>query len=101
MPSHEESWQLAEIARNLIDFRHEFRNFVNEVVRKDVYSANMASIQMQLDSISKENKRLEEEMERERQEKVADRRETRKALVTAALSVAVAVIVLIMEIVIK
>lgn len=93
--------RLAEIARNIADFRQEFRAFTGEVVRKDVYSAHMAAIQMQLDRLAKENSQLELDMERERQEKTADRREVRKALLTASLSVVVAVLVLIAEIVIK
>lgn len=93
--------RLAEIARNIADFRLEFRAFTTEVVRKDVYTAHMAAIQMQIDRLDRENGQLEQEMERERQEKAADRREVRKALLTASLSVVVAVLVLIAEIMIK
>lgn len=94
MPSHEEeTWRLAEIARNL-DFRHEFRQFTNEVVRKDVYSAHMVSVQLQIDTLKGELKSMLEE-------KASDRREVRKAFITAALSVAVATIMLIMQVVIK
>lgn len=95
MPVHDEDIpRLAEIARTLTDFRAEFRNAMTEVVRKDVYSAHMASMQLQLDTLREEIRRILEERN-------SDRRETRKAFITAGLSVAVAVIMLIVQFAIK
>lgn len=102
MPNHDEDIpRLAEIARTLADFRNEFRNAMSEVVRKDVYGANMASTQMQIDNLKLENKRLTEDMERERQDRAGDRREVRKAMLTAVFSGVVAVGLLLLEVVIK
>lgn len=102
MPNHDEDTpRLAEIARTLADFRNEFRNVMSEMVRKDVYGANMASIQMQIDGLKAENKRVVEDMERERLDRASDRREVRKAMLTAVFSGVVAVGLLLLEVVIK
>jgi hypothetical protein len=104
--------RLSEIARTLSDFRHEFRAAMTEVVRKDVYGAHMSGVQLQIDNLAKENKRLADEIEREskwlleeierdRVERATDRREVRKAFLTASLSVVVALILLVVQLVIK
>jgi hypothetical protein len=100
--------RLAEIARTLSDFRMEFRNFSTEVVRKDVYGAHMASIQLQMDALGRDNKRLSDELDKEREERQKDRhdRETdrrsfRNVGVGAALSAVVAIIVMIMGLLVK
>lgn len=108
----DDAFTLAEIARTLKDFRLEFRNFSVDVVRKDVYTAHLSNIQMQMDALARDNKRLADEvergdrrlsetMERDRQEKANDRREVRKAVWSAGLSLMVAIVVLFLEIVIK
>lgn len=86
--------RLAEIARTLADFRNEFRSAMSEVVRKDVHSAQMASVQLQIDMLT-------EAAERERTDKAADRRAVRNAGLSATLSVGVAIVMLIIELVIK
>lgn len=86
--------RLAEIARTLADFRNEFRSAMSEVVRKDVHSAQMAAVQLQIDMLT-------EAAERDRSDKTADRRAVRNAGVTAALSVGVAILMLIIQLVIK
>jgi len=93
--------RLAEISRTLSDFRNEFRSAMLEVVRKDVYSAHMASIQLQLDMQAQESKRLAEQLERDRTDKATDRRAVRNAGLSATLSVGVAIIMLVIELVIK
>lgn len=95
MPMHDEDIpRLAEIVRSLTDFRHEFRTFTGEVVRKDVYSAHMTQIQMQIDILNKEHARMTEQRE-------ADRRQVRNAFMTAAGSIVVMVITLITQMMIK
>lgn len=102
MPTHDEDVpRLAEIARTLADFRNEFRNAMSEMVRKDVYQAHMMNMQMQIDNLSKENKRISEDLDRERTDKVTDRREIRKALLAAVLSGAVAVGMFVLNMLIK
>lgn len=67
---------------------------MSEVVRKDVHSAQMASVQLQIDMLT-------EAAERERTDKAADRRAVRNAGLSATLSVGVAIVMLIIELVIK
>jgi len=51
--------------------------------------------------VERGDRRLSETMERDRQEKANDRREVRKAVWSAGLSLMVAIVVLFLEIVIK
>lgn len=102
MPTHDEDVpRLAEIARTLADFRAEFRNAITDMVRKDVYSAHMASMQLQIDSVKAENKRLSEELEKDRTDRANDRRSLRNVTVGAILSTVVAIVVLILEVLVK
>lgn len=94
MPHDEDAVSLGEIVRTIGDFRHEFRNFTTEVVRKDVYSANMAQIQLQIDNLNKQHQRMLEERE-------SDRRQVRNAFLTAGSSIVIMVITLILNILIK
>lgn len=61
--------RLAEIARTLQDFRYEFRDAMNAMVRKDVYLADMRTFEAKLETIFAENKRLNFELEKERNER--------------------------------
>lgn len=90
----EDTPRLGEIARTLADFRHEFRTFTDQVVRKDVYNAHMASVQLQMDT-------LKAALHQMLEEKASDRREVRKALFTAIFSVITAVVVMVLQLVIK
>lgn len=94
MPHDEDAIRTGEIVRTLSDFRHEFRNFTTEVVRKDVYSAHMAQVQLQIDTLNKELLRLMEERQ-------ADRRQVRNAFLTAGSSIVVMVASVIVQILVK
>lgn len=85
---------LGEIVRTLNDFRHEFRNFAAEVVRKDVYSAHMAHMQLQIDNLNKAHHRMLEERD-------SDRRQVRNAFLTAGSSIVVMVVTLVLQILVK
>lgn len=61
--------RLAEIARTLQDFRYEFRDAMNSVVRKDVYMADMRTLETRLEAVVSENRRLGIELEKERTER--------------------------------
>lgn len=64
--------RLAEIARNLQDFRSEFRSWKSGVVSKDVYEANMRTLETRIEAIVLENKRISQELERERTERIQE-----------------------------
>lgn len=93
--------RLAEIARTISDFRAEFRSAISDMVRKDVYTAHMASVQLQMDSLKQEIKRLDLELEKDQSDRVSDRRSLRNVTVGAILSTVVAIIVLILEVLVK
>lgn len=102
MPTFEEdSPRLAEIFRNLTDFRNEFRSVIVDMVRKDVYSAHMASMQLQIDNLGRDNKRLAEEFEKYRNDQENDRRSLRNVAIGAVLSTVVAIIVLVLQLLLK
>jgi hypothetical protein len=102
VPTHDEDIpRLAEIARTLSDFRAEFRSAITDMVRKDVYSAHMASMQLQIDALKQDNRGLREELEKDRSDLANDRRSLRNVTVGAILSTVVAIVVLILEVLVK
>jgi hypothetical protein len=100
--------RLAEIARTLTDFRAEFRSVTQDMVRKDVYSAHMTAVQLQIQTLEKENRRVAEDMDREIQRisseinnDRSDRRSIRNIALSAVLSSILAIIVIGVEIILK
>lgn len=64
---------VAELARFIQDFRNEFRSAVETMVRKDVYAANLATMEAKLHtmevkmaSVQTENMRLDAELKSDR-----------------------------------
>lgn len=87
MPAFEEDGpKLAEIARTLSDFRHEFRDAVSKMVRADVYVADMRTMDVKMNSLIQDNLRLNEQLKDERN----DRRTLRNLAIGALLSALVA-----------
>lgn len=67
MPDNQDDTpRLVEIARTLSDFRNEFRDAMNGMVRKDVYASDTRTIEAKIDTVISENKRLNAELEKER-----------------------------------
>lgn len=52
--SDDEAPRLAELARFIQDFRNEFRSAVETMVRKDVYAANLATMEARLTTLQAE-----------------------------------------------
>ncbi len=83
MPSYEEDApRLAEIARNLQDFRSEFRVTVGGLLSKEVYESDKRAMQLQIDTLTRDNKNLQADIERDR----ADRRSLRNLAISAVLT---------------
>lgn len=61
--------KIAELGRFMVDFRSEMREALNQVVRKDVYAANLQALEMKIESVASENRRLSQELEKERSER--------------------------------
>lgn len=64
--------KIAELGRFMADFRSEVREALNQVVRKDVYAANLAALEIKIESVIAENRRLSQDLERERTERIQD-----------------------------
>jgi hypothetical protein len=99
----DEAPRLAEIARSITDFRNEFREAVATMVRRDVYAAEMRTIEVRLAALATEIsrieregnaevKRVDEEMERDRQERRAQRNIIFGTGLTAAASLAIIIL---------
>jgi len=79
--------RMAEVVRIVTDFRAEFREAMNTVVRKDVYMANMDTLRAEMAIIKAENARLDAELRQDRLERSRDlteRRNLRTGLILAA-----------------
>lgn len=89
MPLHEDDGpKLAEIARTLSDFRHEFRDAVSKMVRGDVYVADMRTMEVRMSAIVQDITRLDKQQQDDR----ADRRSLRNITLTALVGVLVSMI---------
>lgn len=100
--------RLAEIARTLSDFRSEFRDAVSGMVRRDVYIAEMRTLEVKIEGLFQENKRLERdiieetkrldtEIERDR----GERRSIRNQIIGVGLTAALSIILLILQAVVR
>jgi hypothetical protein len=86
MPTPDDDMSLREIARTLSDFRQEFRSQVAQLVRADVYRAELGAVVARVAA-------LEKEREREEADHKADQRQRTGAFIMAAASLVVALIV--------
>lgn len=100
--------RLAEIARSLQDFRSEFRTWKSGVVSKDVYEANMRTIETRIEAVTQENRRLNMELEKERTERArqlekeqTERRTSNGKILFAMLGAALSLLVGFVQVVAK
>lgn len=85
MPSADDDMSLREIARTLADFRLEFRSQVAQLVRADVYRAELAAVVARIAA-------LEKAAERDEADRTASQRQRTGAIIMAAASLVVALI---------
>lgn len=85
MPTQDDDMSLREIARTLSDFRQEFRSQVAQLVRTDVYRAELGALVARVDSLQKA-------AERDEAERAAKSRQLTGAIVMAAASLVVAIV---------
>ena len=85
MPSPDDDMSLREISRTLSDFRQEFRSQVAQLVRADVYRAEQAADRARLAA-------LEKAVERDETDRTANRRQITGAVIMAAASLLVALV---------
>lgn len=85
----DEAPRLAEINRAIQDFRNEFREAVKSMVRRDVYDANMQTMQLHINNL--EDKLANVQRERENDEK--ERRSTRALAIGTAIPGAVSFLI--------
>ena len=79
----EEAPRLAEIARTIKDFRQEFREAMQGVVRRDVYEANMQTTKLHIDNAVARIQSLEMELDETRRTKDNDRKSLRNLALSA------------------
>ena len=65
--------RLAEIMRQIQDFRAEFREAMNNMVRRDVYEAQMQTVKLRIDNTDAANKQLSQEFDEDRKERKSTR----------------------------
>jgi Sec-independent protein translocase protein TatA len=73
--------RLAEIMRQIQDFRSEFREAMGAMVRRDVYEANMQTVKLRQDNTDADVQQLSRE--------VSEDRKDRKATKNLAIGIAV------------
>lgn len=104
---HEEP-RMAEVVRIVTDFRAEFREAMNTVVRKDVYQANLDALKSELAAargdlirqdleLRRELTRLDSELQQDRQE----RRNLRTGLIVATFAAGLSMLGTIIQAVMK
>lgn len=86
MPTPDDDMSLREIARTLSDFRQEFRSQVAQLVRADVYRAELAAVVARIAT-------LEKAAERDEADRTANQRQRTGAIIMAAASLVVALVV--------
>jgi predicted nucleic acid-binding Zn-ribbon protein len=69
----DEAPRLAEINRSIQDFRNEFREAVKSMVRRDVYDANMQTMQLQINQLDAKISGLQKEREQDEKERSSTR----------------------------
>lgn len=107
MPEPDDTPRLAEIARTIADFRSEFREAISGMVRRDVYMAEMRTLEVKIEALVNEDRRIEnninsdlktlyQEIEKDR----SDRKGVRTQVLGASLAAAVSIIMLIIQVVV-
>lgn len=85
MPTPDDDMSLREIARTLADFRNEFRSQLSQLVRADVYRAELGAVVARVAA-------LEKAIERDETERAASRRQLTGAVIMAAASLVAALV---------
>ena len=89
----DEAPRLAEINRSLQDFRNEFRESMRGVVRRDVYDANMQTMQLQINTLDAKIVAIQ----RERENDENKQRSTRALAVGIAIPGAISFLTVIID----
>lgn len=108
MPEPDDIPRLAEIARTISDFRSEFREAIGGMVRRDVYTAEMRTLEVRIENLALELKRIESDSgaELKRVDNEIDKdRNYRKSLQTqifgAGLTALISLALLVIQVVVK
>jgi hypothetical protein len=83
---------LAEIARTLADFRQEFRAQISQLVRSDLYAAHREAQDQRIRSLEEHLARVEKARDADESDRAASRRVGLSGLVTGAVSLVVALV---------
>lgn len=93
MPLPEDGHTLAEIARQVADFRNEFRNTISGLVRQDVYAAQQETLRAQFAAMEAAHARDVAALQAQLAALEADKRQNRGLVLGAFASAAVALVV--------
>lgn len=93
MPLPEDGHTLAEIARQVADFRNEFRNIVGGLVRKDVYDAQQQTLLTRFAAMEASHARDLAALQAQIAAFETDKRQSRGVALGALASAAVALLV--------
>lgn len=69
----DEAPRLAELHRAIQDFRNEFREVAKTMVRRDVYDANMQTMQLQINNLEAKVSAVQRERENDDKERASTR----------------------------
>lgn len=81
----DEAPRLAEINRAIQDFRNEFREAVKSMVRRDVYDANMQTMQLQINNLQAQVAAVTKAQEDEEKQQQARQQSTRALAIGIAI----------------
>lgn len=93
----DEAPRLAEINRAIQDFRNEFREAVKSMVRRDVYDANMQTMQLQINNLESKIATVQREREASEASLENDRRSTRTLAIGIAIPGAISFLIAIVD----
>lgn len=88
----DEAPRLAEINRAIQDFRNEFREAVKSMVRRDVYDANMQTMQLQINNLDAKIAAVQKEREADENKQRSTRALAIGIAIPGAISFLIAVI---------
>lgn len=88
----DEAPRLAEINRAIQDFRNEFREAVKSMVRRDVYDANMQTMQLQINNLDAKIAAVQKEREADESKQRSTRALAIGIAIPGAISFLIAVI---------
>jgi len=108
MPEPDDTPRLAEIARTISDFRSEFREAISGMVRRDVYMAEMRILEVRMENLALELKRIETDatnevkrVDAELEKDRANRKGLQTQVLGAGLTALISLALLVIQVVIK